>query len=915
MKKIYTIIIFILAFSQVHALSNPAGGLKEISLTGLTTNDGYTFHIYSADGKLNRGFSEIFIALTDENNNFVSNFTVSDFRPLFDKNSSQYSTPIGNVEKVEGKSLYKTWFSFLTSGNWSLSFNYTIGTKKSSIIGTTSHSYVSKKANVLNDTITQIGWFKDRCPFCIGGGVGSVTVPLLKSCGIGCGTGSGGMAGCWNSGLGLFIYNLKDTGKITRDTAISDSHYLLGDAQSKELIRAFLLSLPSAASGKISVKVTGYWLKNGISANKLETFVPEIIPDSIDHYLDAFHLLSIEGIYIDTLANSYSGFATKSYKLTPQDLAPSKLFTLFDTEGVTVKFAPPANEGNAKSNLKGYKIRVYNNNEVIQNQFTATSNDTTARTFKISGLKASDNFSFSVAALYPTSTVEVESEQISAVDTFVGWFKDRDCVWGPGDSVALPLQSSCWVSCGTGTGDMASCFESGLGVFIYNPKESGKISIDSAQSSAHYLLGDPQSKELIRAFLEQLPFNAADQSSPADQKISVKVTGYWVKNGISANKSETYVPEISSDSVIHRLDAFHYLSIEGVVFPNDTNSFSGFATNSYKLTPQDLAPKVLWAANYTGGTTVKFIPPANEGNLNSNVTGYKARVYSKDSVLQDKYTTIKNDTTLRNIDINGLTANSDYKFSVAALYPVSGVEVESALSNVKDSSITGIVLSVDDYPANNRWIDSFTFNNSNYFLSVANPKSLAVGSQTVKAYINKQADVLQPFPVVDGGFKIVPTPFMRSMGHGSSGNTDLVWNSTDSVDEGTLKFSMDGDWRVNLKIYDAIADTLIAGVDLNENGDNSTHYWDFYLETMDTTGIKNIKQNGILVYPTLSQGEITIVSPAEARIKVIGLTGQTIGYYQSSGSKTIQLNAPSGLYFVLVESSGKIFTQKVIIKK
>ncbi len=195
--------------------------------------------------------------------------------------------------------------------------------------------------------------------------------------------------------------------------------------------------------------------------------------------MKAFHLLSIEGVVIPNQSNSYAGFATNSYKLTPQDLAPSKLSTLFDTVGVTVKFTPPANEGKAKSNLKGYKIKIYDNTGAIQSQYTITVNDTTIRAIKISGLKASDYYSYSVAALYPSSAVEVESAFSNGIETQIGWFKDRDCVWGPKDSVTLPLQTSCWVSCGIGAGGMAGCFNSGLGVFIYNPKESGKISIDS----------------------------------------------------------------------------------------------------------------------------------------------------------------------------------------------------------------------------------------------------------------------------------------------------------------------------------------------------------------------------------------------------------------------------------------------------
>jgi hypothetical protein len=644
MKHIYTIILFILVYSQVHALSSPVDGLKEISSTGSSTGDGYTFHFYSADGKLNRGFSEVYIALTDTSNNFVEDFTVSNFLP-FITDSSKHSTPVGKVEKVEGKALYKTWFSFLTSGTWSLGFNYTIGgtATKSSIITTLNrYSIGSAKVTVINDTITQVGWFKDRnC-------VGAVTLPLTKSCGIGCGTGSGGMAGCWNSGLGVFIYNATDTGKITQDSARSDAHYLLFDAQSKELTRAFLLSLPSEASGKISIKVTGYKVPNGISLNKTETQAPELVADSIDHYLTAFHLLSIEGVVIENQSKSYLGFDTISYKLTPADLAPSNLSVVKYSEGDTVKFTPPVNAAYAKSNLKGYKVRVYNNS----------------------------------------------------------------------------------------------------------------------------------------------------------------------------------------------------------------------------------------------------------------------------GVLQDTYTTTINDSSVTAIHVSGLKTNAAYTFTVSALYPGSDVEVESEHSSIVEPGITGITLSVDDYSANSKWIQSFTFNNTNYYVSVVNPKDLTVGSQTVKAYINKQEGVLLSYPVVESGFKIVPTPFMRSMGHGSDGNTDLEWNADDSVYEGTLNFSMEGDWRINLKIFDSAADTLIAGVDIDEDGNGSTHYWDIYLDsTTTTTGTKDVKSAGILVYPSISHGEITIVTPAEAKVKVVDLSGKILETHQLSESKTIYLNVKSGLYLVSVESSNWTFIQKVIVIK
>jgi len=454
---------------------------------------------------------------------------------------------------------------------------------------------------------------------------------------------------------------------------------------------------------------------------------------------------------------------------------------------------------------------------------------------------------------------------------------------------------------------MAMCWNGGLGMFIYDATESGSITKAVARSDAHYLLFDAQSKELVRAFLMSLP-------SDASGKLSVKVTGYRVANGISSNKTETIIPELIPDSVDHYLNAFHVLSIEGVVIENQVKSYPGFAAKSYKLTPPDLAPTNIFAVNFTGGTTVKFTPPSNARKATSNLTGYKVHVYNKAGVLQDQFTTISNDTTVSAVTVNGLTASQDYTFTVSALYLSSAVVAESGNSNLVVGAFAAITLPVDNSPANNKWMQSFSYNSVYYYLSVVNPKSIQSGSQTIKVYINKRDDLLKPFPLINGGFRIIATPFMRSMGHGSTGNTDLVWNATDSLYNGTLNFSMDGDWRINLKVYDSETNTLVAGTDMDAQGNGSTHYLDFYLDSSIQTGITDINSTRISVYPTISQGEITILSPVEATIKVLDLIGNTISTCQSTGSKTIHLNVQSGIYFISVESLGKTFIQKVIIK-
>ncbi|MDR3705124.1 MAG: T9SS type A sorting domain-containing protein [Paludibacteraceae bacterium] len=502
-----------------------------------------------------------------------------------------------------------------------------------------------------------------------------------------------------------------------------------------------------------------------------------------------------------------------------------------------------------------------------------------------------------------TATARVDSIPTDT-ETVIGFFKDRDCV----GSVTLPLTRSCGIGCATGTGGMASCWNSGLGVFIYNPAQSGIITKDSARTDAHFLLADVQSKELIRAFVESLP-------TAASGKISVKVTGYRVKNGIGVNKSETYAPELTTDSIDHYLNAFHILSIEGTYISGLTSSYTGFATKTYKLTPSDLAPSKLLAVNNSGSATVKFTAPVNQASSKSTLKGYKVKVYNKAGTLIDSYTTTVNDSSVTSVTVSGFKANQQYTYTVSGLYPGSGVAVESGHSSVVADSVSGINLTIPDSTYYTKWIDSFKYQDTTYYLTVAYPKSIVATSQTVKAYINKQVSASRPYQQVKGGFIITPTPFMESMTMGSDGSTNLTWDSTSTAYKGTINFSMTGDWLVNLQVYKASNDSLVAGTAIDEVGDGSTINWQFYLTT--STGIKEVANtaDGILVYPTLSHGQITVVTPAAADIRVLDVNGSTLATYQSAGTKTINLGVPLGVYFVWVQNKGKVTVQKIFVNQ
>ena len=71
----------------------------------------------------------------------------------------------------------------------------------------------------------------------------------------------------------------------------------------------------------------------------------------------------------------------------------------------------------------------------------------------------------------------------------------------------------------------------------------------------------------------------------------------------------------------------------------------------------------------------------------------------------------------------------------------------------------------------------------------------------------------------------------------------------------------------------------------------------------------------VSVFPTLSTGSITISSLREAEIKVADISGKILATYQSSGERIIDLNYAGGLYFILVNTSGKMSVYKVILQK
>ena len=189
------------------------------------------------------------------------------------------------------------------------------------------------------------------------------------------------------------------------------------------------------------------------------------------------------------------------------------------------------------------------------------------------------------------------------------------------------------------------------------------------------------------------------------------------------------------------------------------------------------------------------------------------------------------------------------------------------------------------------------------------------GDRLLQVYINLNADVLQPYQIVEGGYKIVVTPWMESMGHGSETRptATLLWNAEKGVYEGEANFGMEGDWRLYFKVIDAETDAPVAGAD----GIESALYWDIVVNCDDGSGIRPVGDGpDVKVYPTLTQGEVTVVAPFDATVGIVNLSGQRLQSRTAAAHTPLHLHiGGKGLYLINIQAAnGDAVTRKVIVK-
>ncbi|TNJ44268.1 hypothetical protein KFZ70_03355 [Tamlana fucoidanivorans] len=109
-----------------------------------------------------------------------------------------------------------------------------------------------------------------------------------------------------------------------------------------------------------------------------------------------------------------------------------------------------------------------------------------------------------------------------------------------------------------------------------------------------------------------------------------------------------------------------------------------------------------------------------------------------------------------------------------------------------------------------------------YIIALIEPLDPSIGINDITVGLYKMESMMS-FPVVEN-YTIMLDPRMPGMGnHSSPNNTDLSFNSSDTMYHGDLSLTMTGYWVLNLKLLNT-SDTVLKGEDVTESNEKSSLY-------------------------------------------------------------------------------------------
>lgn len=142
-------------------------------------------------------------------------------------------------------------------------------------------------------------------------------------------------------------------------------------------------------------------------------------------------------------------------------------------------------------------------------------------------------------------------------------------------------------------------------------------------------------------------------------------------------------------------------------------------------------------------------------------------------------------------------------------------------------TINDVAYSVTDtitvIQAENQNVTTFTGSDSKrYIMALIDPKAPKIAINKLKVGLFKM-ETMMSFPVVEN-YTITLDPRMPSMGnHSSPNNTNLTYNSEDTMYHGNLSLTMTGYWVLNLKLLNAQNEVLKGEAVTTENIQSSLY--------------------------------------------------------------------------------------------
>lgn len=160
------------------------------------------------------------------------------------------------------------------------------------------------------------------------------------------------------------------------------------------------------------------------------------------------------------------------------------------------------------------------------------------------------------------------------------------------------------------------------------------------------------------------------------------------------------------------------------------------------------------------------------------------------------------------------------------IYQMTGVN-GSGWSLMMDYTINGVDYTVSDtitvMQNDLQNVSSFMGSDGNrYVVAYIDPINPIIGNNDLVVGVYKMENMMS-FPVVEN-FMLTLDPRMPGMGnHSSPNNTNLTYNSADSMYHANLSLTMTGYWVLNLKLMNT-QDDVLKGEDVTDTNEQSSLY-------------------------------------------------------------------------------------------